>query len=129
MRFTPHLPDGVPDVSRWEKATGSAELGEPRYLVEYELYVSPTRSGVYGLTRYRFSRVGAAQPASEKLQWDRDGRDVRRYECAPSDAAHRQPCQWRELPRGSAEYIGELGSLMSVYNLHVVLLRQRDDRR
>ena len=128
-RFSPRLPDGVPDVSRWERSRGSVEIGTPLYKIDYELYVSPLRPAVYSLTRYRFTRKDARQPAHEKLQWDKDGREVHRYECAPEAPSRAHPCRWREFAHGSAEYDGELGSLLSVYNLHASLLNQREAGR
>ena len=123
-RFSPRLPPDLIDVSRWEKLAGSAGIVSARLDVEYELYVSPQRPNVYSVTRYRITPWSAREPSHEKLQWDRDGRDVRRYECAPETPSLANPCQWRELPRGGAEYIGELGGLLSIYNLHVMLVRQ-----
>ncbi len=73
LRFSPRLPEGVPDVSRWEKSSGSAETASPRVTIEYELYVSPARPAVYSLTRYRITPAKASQPPYEKLQWDKDG--------------------------------------------------------
>jgi hypothetical protein len=129
VRFSPRLPDGVPDVSRWQKSSGSAELGSPRVTIDYELYVSPARPAVYSLTRYRITPRQASQRQYEKLQWDKDGREVHRYECAPVAPGRAHPCRWREFAKGSAEYDGELGGLLSVYSLHSSLLWRREDRR
>jgi len=121
-RFTARLPHGLPDISRWEKSAGSAEFKAPDRSLEYELYVAPQRPSVYSVTRYRVREAGAV-PANEKLQWDRDGRDVRRYECVADagDAA----CRWREFSHGSKEYDGELSTLVAVYFLHAELLHRR----
>ena len=128
VRFSPRLPEGVPDVSRWEKSSGSAETESPRSTIEYELYVSPARPAVYSLTRYRITPKQASQLPQEKLQWDKDGREVHRYECAPEKPGRALPCRWREYAKGSAEYVDELGGLLSVYNLHAALLWRREGR-
>ena len=115
-RFSAHLPQGLPDLARWERLRGSAEVEAPPRKVEYELYIAPARPAVYSVTRYRITPKNAKLPAHEKLQWDRNGVDVRRYECVPETAAGSTPCRWSELARGSPEYIGELGPLLSVYS-------------
>jgi hypothetical protein len=118
-RFEVRLPPELPDVSRWELSSGRAEMAAQRS-VDYELYVSPERPSVYSVTRYR------ERQASEKLQWDRDGRDVRRYECVPNEAAAGAPCRWREFARGTSEYDGELRTLTAVYFLHAARLHGRE---
>jgi hypothetical protein len=133
--FAPHLPPDLPDLGGWERSEGVAELDGPRRTVEYQLFVAPGRLGVYGVTRYRITLADAAErragglPGHEMLQWDRDGRDVRRYACVPADAPRQPACRWRELARGSREYDDELRPLLSIYALHAALLRQRDDER
>ena len=121
-RFEVRLPPELPDISRWERSAGRAQLGAPGGSVDYELYVSPARPSVYSVTRYRLSDA-AAGPANEKLQWDRDGRDVRRYECVPDAGA--AACRWQEFAHGSREYNGELSTLVAVYFLHAELLHRR----
>ena len=128
-RFSAHLPPGLPDVSRWETSSGSMEFEDPPFSLEYQLYVAPARQSVYSVTRYRFTPKSARQPAHEKLQWDRNGVDVRRYRCVPETKARELPCRWEELLRGSAAYNEELGPLLSVYNTHAGLLRRRDAGR
>jgi hypothetical protein len=132
--FVATLPQGLPDLRTWEKSTGWAELDSPRRTVEYELYVGPQRQGVYSVTRYRITikdpheqRKSGITPI-EKLQWDLDGRDVRRFECAPPSGrgAH---CTWKQIPTGSPEYLREMPVLLSVYGLHRRLLYERDERR
>jgi hypothetical protein len=54
---------------------------------------------------------------SERLQWDRDGRDLRRFECVES-ATVGAPCAWREMEKGGAEYLGEVPILLQLYNAH-----------
>lgn len=132
--FVTVLPTGMPDVSSWERSTGSAELESPRRSVAYELFVHPDRPAVYSVTRYRIRLLTPDAAAirlgwEEKLQWDRDGKDVRRYLCeAPAGAAGRN-CRWRELPRGSAEYDLEMPAILSIYALHARLLSERDAGR
>jgi hypothetical protein len=133
--FTPELPAGLPDVRTWEKSEGVAELDDPRRVVEYELYVGPVRKGVYGVTRYRITladpeaRRTTGVTANEKLQWDVDGREVRRFECLAGPAGRPAPCRWTEYARGSTEYDAEMRPLLSVYALHSALLRRRDAER
>lgn len=128
VRFETRLPPELPDISRWETSSGSAELTEPRRTVQYELFVSPKRPSVYSVTRYRVLEHELPSHSYEKLQWDKDGRDVRRYECAPAPTGL-GPCRWREYRRGSAEYDGEMGTVMAVYFLHAELLQRRDAAR
>lgn len=126
--FVSHLPAALPDVSKWQKMSGSAEIKDPDGRLEYELFVNPLRLGQYSLSRYRFSarhrKTRDAHPsfASEKLQWDLDGKDVRRFECVGGG----RNCDWRELPKGLAAYDGELSALLRIYALHSELLRRRD---
>jgi hypothetical protein len=54
---------------------------------------------------------------SERLQWDRDGRDLRRFECVES-ATVGAACAWREMEKGGAEYLGEVPILLQLYNAH-----------
>lgn len=134
-RFTPDLPGGVPDLRTWERSEGVAVLDHPRRIVEYELYVGPVRQGVYGVTRYRITledpeaRRATGVSANEKLQWDVDGREVRRFECLPIREGRRPGCRWTEYARGSAEYDAEMRPLLSIYSLHAALLRRRDEER
>jgi len=134
-RFTAALPPGLPDVRAWDKSEGTAELDDPRRLVEYELYVGPVRPGVYGVTRYRITladpeaRRTTGLTANEKLQWDVDGGEVRRFECLAERDNRRAPCRWKEYARGSAEYDAEMRPLLSIYALHAALLRRRDAER
>jgi hypothetical protein len=127
-RFAP-LPSGLPDVSRWETSSGSVDFPNPPTRLEYQLYVAPARPAFYSVTRYRFTPKAATEVAHEKLQWDRNGTDVRRYECVPENKSRALPCRWEELPRGSAAYIGELVPLLSVYDTHAKLLRLREAGR
>lgn len=124
-RFSPQMPPDVPDVSRWETSSGSFEFENPPTRLEYQLYVAPARPAVYSVTRYRFTPKSARQPVHEKLQWDRNGLDVRRYECVPDSPARAVPCRWEEFLRGSPAYNQELVPLLSVYNTHATLLRRR----
>jgi len=131
--FAAALPPGLPDVTGWERSAGSAELENPRRSVAYELLVHPDRPAVYSVTRYRTrlaAQDGAGGPGwHEKLQWDRDGKDVRRYTCEKPAGATRRPCRWREFARGSAEYDLEMPVILSIYALHARLLSERDAGR
>lgn len=132
--FAAALPAELPDVTGWEKSIGSAELENPRRSVAYELFVHPDRPAVYSVTRYRIrlltqGDVAARHGQDEKLQWDRDGKDVRRYTCETPAEATSQPCRWRELARGSAEFDLEMPAILSVYALHAHLLSEREAGR
>ena len=129
LRFAARLPPELPDLHGWEKSSGHAELEGPRRTIDYVLYVSPQRPSVYSVTRYRVSEPGRAGATHEKLQWDRDGRDVRRYECASDESGGSRPCRWREFSPGSREYDGELSTIVAVYFLHAELLNRREARR
>jgi hypothetical protein len=126
--FSTRLPAALPDLHAWERSSGHAEFDAPPATMDYELYVSPARPGVYSVTRYRVSRGTPGKaflPGVEKLQWDRDGHDVRRYECLPRSGAGEAACAWHELAHGSAAYDAELPTLLAVYSLHANLLHRR----
>lgn len=127
-RFSPQLPPELPDVSRWETISGSFDFDKPPTRLDYQLFVAPARPAVYSVTRYRFTPTSARQPVHEKLQWDRNGVEVRRYECVPESPSRAVPCRWEEFLRGSPAYDQELMPLLSVYNTHARLLRLRDAR-
>lgn len=130
VEFTRELPIGIPSVAGWEKINGEAELKDPHTIVRYEFYVNPARYATYELVRYRITRSLPGEPASdsegsERLQWDIDGRQIRRFECtrAPAPGA---PCGWREVERGTSEYDHESWEILWLYELHRRLLRERD---
>lgn len=133
-RFVTFLPEALPDISSWEKSHARAEFAGPRRTVEYELYVDPQRPAVYSVTRYRITYAEAAeqrasgQPEAEVLQWDKDGRDVRRFVCSPRGIPRPAgPCRWREMVKGGSEYQAVMPALLKIYSLHASLLRSRDD--
>ena len=123
--FVKHLPEGVPDLARWSKASGSAEVEQGTSL-EYELYYDPRRAN-YEVIRYRLSgwNGGGEGPysANERLQWQSQVKELRRYECEPSPSGG---CRWRELPRDGAEYRREVHIVMWVLGLHNRLLHERE---
>jgi len=124
-----HLPAALPDISGWERSAGYAELQDPARSFEYELYVDPAYGAKYSVTRYRI-HVDDPEEArkaditdTEKLQWDVDGRTLRRFECRP--VAH-GPCVWVEFEFDSPEYRRELKPIFAVYALHRRLLHERE---
>lgn len=125
------FPAGVPDTTGWETSSGAAEFGRPDHTVEYKLYVSPERGAFYALTRYRIvfadpeERARRGITADEKLQWDVDGKTVRRYACVGAERAS-EPCEWSEMARGSDDYNRETGNLLMIFGLHRKLLYERD---
>lgn len=124
-QFTKHLPQGVPDLAGFSKASGSAELDNGGSL-EYELYYRPDRAN-YEIIRYRVTGVadgGDGRPYSpnERLQWQAQVKELRRYECEPAAG----DCRWRELPRDGEDYRREVGVVLKVLDLHRRLLFERE---
>jgi hypothetical protein len=128
--FAPRVPIVVPSVEGWERITGDLELEKPRVAVQYEFYVNPARPAIYEVVRYRVTERGRRRsgdgavvpgakdpyPTSEKLQWDRDGRDLRRFECvAAQDGAD---CVWQEMEKGGDDYLREVPVLLWLYDAH-----------
>lgn len=127
LSFSPSLPPGVPSVEGWERVAGEADFADPELLVRYEFFVRPGRDGAYEVVRYRFAGKGAVDYAlHERLQWDVNGREVRRYECLPREPPAAPGCTWRELVRGSEPYRSEVRVVLWLYNLHRRLREARD---
>ena len=124
--FVRAVPDGLPDFRGWERISGDVQLTSPRVTVQYEFFVNPERPVIYEIVRYRVVEMDAVEgrryAASEKLQWDRNGRDLRRFECADSPGGG---CAWREMARTGEEYRGEAPVLLWLYGLHSRLVRDR----
>ena len=82
------------------------------------------------MVRYRVTDLGpvpkgkSRYATTEKLQWDRDGRDVRRFECLPS-AARASGCSWQEMEKGSADYVREVPVLLWLYGAHNKVVQDR----
>jgi hypothetical protein len=127
--FTSRVPDGLPDFRNWERIVGDLEFASPRIAVQYEFFVNPERPATYEVVRYRVIQIDAPEDrryrSTEKLQWDRDGRDVRRFECA---AERSGACGWRELEKGSNDYLVQVPVVMWLYGLHRQHIRE-DARR
>lgn len=123
--FVRHLPEGVPDLKRWTKASGAADLSDGTRL-EYELYYDPGRAD-YEVIRYRLSGwdggEGGPYSANERMQWQAKLKDLRRYECEKQATGG---CRWRELPKDSREYAREVQVVMWVLGLHRRLLYERE---
>jgi hypothetical protein len=128
-----HLPAILPDISTWERSSGAADFDSPKRRFEYELYVDPARGASYAVTRYRIhvddpdERRRADLTDTEKLQWDVDGRRLRRFECRP--VAGGADCVWFEMAFDSTEYRRELQPILAVYAMHRNLLFEREQRR
>ena len=127
--FTVRVPEEVPAFQGWERISGDIEIASPRVSVQYEFYVNPERPAIYEVVRYRILDLDVPEarryPMTEKLQWDRDGRDVRRYECV---AVPGGPCGWREMAKGSADYLNEVPVVIGLYGLHNKAMRERAQR-
>lgn len=119
--FSHDAPGVVPSTRGWERISGDVEFDTPRIAVRYEFLVNPERPLIYEIVRYRVTRLGGADGArtdgNEKLQWDRDGRDLRRFECLSHGPADR-PCAWREMDKDAAEYRDEVPMLLKIYAAH-----------
>ena len=121
-QFSKKVPVAIPSVQGWERITGDLTFASPRVDVQYEFYVNPERQAAYEVVRYRVTdrdpnRRGRRYPATEKLQWDRDGHDVRRFECVPRSSAP-AACAWEEMEKGGADYLREVGVLLWLYGEH-----------
>ena len=116
--FTRRVPDPVPSFQGWERIAGDVEIETPRISIQYEFFVNPERPATYEVVRYRVIERDPAEnrryPTTEKLQWDRNGRDVRRFECVAAGDG----CTWRELEKGSKEYLLEVPVILWIYGLH-----------
>jgi hypothetical protein len=128
-----HLPPEIPDIRGWERSSGVAEFDDPARTLEYELYVDPARGSTYAVTRYWIhvddpeQRRRAGITDTEKLQWDVDGRTLRRFECQPRPAP--RPCEWVEFEFDSPAYRRELMPILNIYSVHREMLWERDRRR
>ena len=122
-QFSKTVPSSIPSVQGWERITGDLEFAAPRVAVQYEFYVNPARPAAYEVVRYRVTDRGpdradkARYPTTEKLQWDRDGRDVRRFECVEKVTGGSE-CAWHEMEKGGADYLREVPVLLWLYGAH-----------
>ena len=117
--FARTVPLDLPHFQGWERISGDVQLESPRMSVQYEFFVNPARPAIYEVVRYRIVELDFTEarryPTTEKLQWDRDGRDVRRFECAGEPG---QACAWREMAKGGDDYTREIPVLIWLYGLH-----------
>jgi hypothetical protein len=129
-QFSKNVPMAIPSVQGWERITGDLEFESPRVAVQYEFYVNPERPAAYEVVRYRVTDLGPARKdkprylTTEKLQWDMDGRDVRRFECV-ENAAGGARCAWQEMEKGGADYLREVSVLLWIYGAHNRMVRNR----
>ncbi len=123
--FARNVPTVVPSVEGWERIAGDFEFQKPRVAVQYEFYVNPARPAIYEVVRYRVTDLApppegstgkVPYPATEKLQWDRDGRDLRRFECVGGKAETN--CVWQEMEKGGHDYVREVPVLLWLYDTH-----------
>ena len=119
-QFSKDMPPAVPSVQGWERITGDLEFEGPRVAIQYEFYVNPARPAIYEVVRYRVTDLGRPAdrryPTTEKLQWDRDGRDLRRFECVRGAADAAAPGS--EMAKGSDDYLREVPVLLWLYGAH-----------
>jgi hypothetical protein len=114
------LPPGLPNIEGWEKNEAHGELAAPRGTIAYQLFVRPGREAVYEVIRYRMTFADAREAAragynsNEHLQWDLNGRTLRRFELVPTP----QGSRWEELDAGSERYRRETGMILGVLGLH-----------
>lgn len=125
--FSPTLPAALPNLDGWEKRAARAALDDPSRIVEYELFVRPGREATYEVIRYRirypagWARADGVYSANEKLQWDLNGRTLRRFELVPGEGGAR----WEELSAASDRYARETSVILSLLSLHRKLLGLR----
>jgi hypothetical protein len=127
-RFAADVPPDIPATSGWERISGDLEFENPRFAVQYEFFVNPARPAAYEVVRYRVTDLGVGAgrrpgPGAERLQWDRNGRDLRRFECVPDP---RGGCAWREMEKGGEEYLREVPFLLWLYSVHRSVARDRE---
>jgi hypothetical protein len=128
--FSTTLPAEVPNLDGWEKSVARTDLDHPRRIVEYELFVRPGREATYEVIRYRvrypdaMARTDPAYTPNEKLQWDLNGRMLRRYELVPVADGSR----WEELSPASERFARETGVILGLLSLHRKLLGLDDLR-
>jgi hypothetical protein len=128
--FSRDVPPGIPSVRGWERITGDLHFQSPRVAVQYEFYVNPARPAIYEVVRYRFFDLGPDRkdeqryPTTEKLQWDRDGRDLRRFECVANGAGG-AGCAWHEMEKGGEDYLREVPVLLWLYGAHRRTIQER----
>ena len=128
--FALHLPAELPDLSAWQKVSGSAALTDGSASVTYEFYVNPTRAARYDVIRYRIvgwdgGPGGSPYRPTERLQWQAGDNDLRRYECSPGEG---DGCVWRQIERNTPEYHREMPVILWVLNVHRGLLEERAGR-
>ena len=128
--FTRRVPTDIPAAFQdWERVSADIEIESPRTAIQYEFFVNPERPAIYEVIRYRILDLDVPEArryaTTEKLQWDRDGRDIRRYECVVAPGGG---CTWRELAKGSAEYMNEVPVVIGLYGLHRKTLFERLQR-
>jgi hypothetical protein len=117
--FLGAVPESIPSVAGWQRISGDLELPAPHVSVQYEFYVNPKRPVIYEVVRYKVTRLGPGSDrvaGNEKIQWDRDGRDVRRFECVLQEAAG--GCAWHEMEKGGRDYLDEVPMLIQLYTAH-----------
>ena len=106
--FSHTLPAGLPSLAGWEKNEERTELAQPSRIV----YADPEES----------VRLGYAP--NERLQWDLNGRTLRRFELVPTA----QGARWEELSSGTERYTRETGVILGLMGLHRELLFSRASR-
>ena len=125
--FSSTLPAALPNLDGWEKRAARANLDHPSRIIEYELFVRPGREATYEVIRYRIrypgrqERADGADSTNEKLQWDLNGRTLRRFELVPGEGGAR----WEELSAGSDRYARETAVILTLLSLHRKLLGLR----
>lgn len=123
--FAPALPAAVGDVSSWTVVTGEFETTAERG--SYAFYVSPTRSALYQLMRYR---VELRQPQSPE---ERGRGRAERVAFIPRPGV-REPMlcwerlagvepAWREVAPETPPYLLEMRVLMRVLAVHGAVRR------
>jgi hypothetical protein len=122
------LPAGIPTWPAGRRARDERNSTR-RGSVAYQLFVRPSRQAAYEVIRYRITLLDPAAQAeyapNERLQWDLDGRRLRRFELVAGESGER----WEELTAGSDRYRRETGVILGLMGLHRELLYRRDQER
>jgi hypothetical protein len=115
--FSPTLPAALPSLVGWEKHAARGIIENPSRIVDYEFFVRPGREATYEVIRYLIhpaGRSGGDPSAGEKLQWDLDGRNLRRFELV-TDAGG---SHWEEFSKASDSYTRETRVILDLLSLH-----------
>jgi hypothetical protein len=117
-------------VAAWPRVAGYAAFGAGRR-ISYELYVEPSRSALYAITRYRVSSSSGAR--NEVLIWNsRPGTHeplhcFERVAQAPTVAGGAVKWIWVAVPHDTAPYREAMLTAIHVYGAYQAMLWRAAD--